>query len=242
MRRYLVHGACAGATGGLASMLMLLLVGERSITRAIAIERARRGPAPVHEMFSRRVQLAGGGAGTVIAGIALGLVLAVVFASVRHRLAGRDDWRRATTVAATAFVTVYLVPWLKYPANPPAVGDPATIGRRTALYLVMIGWSIVASWAAWRLHRWLRADGRPEHQRVPATVAAWAAMVAVALVALPGNPDAVTAPAQLVWRFRLASLGGAAAYWAVCGTVFGWLRLRATAEARPTLALQDQGS
>ena len=189
-------------------------------------------------MFTRRVQLVGGSTGAVIAGIALGLLLAVVFAAVRHRLAGRDDWRRAMTVAATAFLTVYLVPWLKYPANPPAVGNPDSIGQRTALYIVMIAWSIVATWAAWRLHRWLRANGRPEHHRVPATLALYAGLVGLGLVALPANPDAITAPAQLVWRFRLASLGGSAAYWTVCGTVFGWLRLRQAA-ASPVAGLVE---
>ena len=246
MKHYLRRGAIAGAAGGLASALVLLVVGERSISRAIALEQARAGDAPAHEMFSRHVQLAGGALGTLIAGAAFGLIFAVVFASVRHRLAGRDDWRRATTLAAVAFLAVYVVPWLKYPANPPAVGDPDTIDQRTALYVVMVAWSIVAVWGAWRLHRYLRARGREDHLRVPAAVATWAAVVAAGLALLPGNPDAITAPAQLVWRFRLASLAGAASFWAVCGTTFGWLCLAhdgyGTRRAGNVTACPDSGA
>src|SRR3954469_12032441 len=185
MKHYLRRGALAGMAGGLASALVLLLVGERSISRAIALEQARAGGEPTHEMFSRHVQLAGGAVGTLIAGAAFGLIFAVVFAAVRHRLAGRDDWRRATTLAVVAFVTVYLVPWLKYPANPPAVGDPDTINERTALYVVMLVWSIVAAWAGWRLHRWLRARGMPDHLRLPAVVLTWTVIVAAGLALLP---------------------------------------------------------
>lgn len=233
MKAFLKRGALAGAAGGLASALVLLLLGERTVSRAIALEHQRSAAAgeTVHEMFSRHVQLAGGALGTAIAGVAFGVLFAVVYVAVRHRLAGRTEWQRATTLAPIAFLTLYVVPWLKYPPNPPAVGDPDTIDERTALYLVVLVWSIVATWGAWRLHRWLRTQGRPDHVRATATVATWAVVVAIGLVILPGTPDAVTAPATLVWRFRLASLGGAAAFWAVLGATYGWLGVRASAPA-----------
>src|SRR5205823_451042 len=123
MKDHLRRGALAGLAGGLASAVVLLALGERSIAKAVALERAANAAGAHHEQFSRGVQRAGGATGTVIAGVSIGVVLAIVFAAVRHRLAGPDDWRRATRLAAIGFVTVYLVPWLKYPANPPAVGD-----------------------------------------------------------------------------------------------------------------------
>ena len=33
---------------------------------------------------------------------------------------------------------VTVAPWLKYPPNPPAVGDPDTVGERERLYVLMI--------------------------------------------------------------------------------------------------------
>ena len=238
MNRLLKLGALAGLIGGVALALFLRLVGEGPIGDAVALEAERAGAGAgagtgtAHdEMFSRATQQIGGMIGAALYGVCIGIVFAVVFALVRHRLGARDDWRRATTVAALAFLAVVLVPALKYPANPPAVGDPDTIGERTALYLVMIAWSVVATWAGWRLARWLGegAGGRrrAEHVRLTAGAAAWAVIVAVGYIVLPGSPDDVNAPADLVWRFRIASLGGEALFWAVTGTAFGWLLVRA---------------
>ena len=56
-------------------------------------------------------------------------------------------------LAATGFVAIYLVPNLKYPANPPSVGDPETIGARTALYFLMIAISLAAMVGSARLKR-----------------------------------------------------------------------------------------
>lgn len=246
LRTYIRHGLLAGLVGGLASAGVLLALGERAISRAIALESAAAraaGEPPADELFSRHAQLVGGALGTAVVGAAFGLVFAVVFAAVRHRLGARDDGRRSLQLAAVAFATVYVVPWLKYPANPPAVGDPDTIDQRTALYLVMVAWSVVATWGAWRLLGHLRTRGVADHLRAGAVGVAYAVTVGLGFALLPPNPDAVTAPAQLVWRFRLASLAGAAALWATCGWVFGWLCLRyagrsssATATASTTSA------
>jgi len=205
-------------------------VGERSIGQAIELENqaAAQRHELHHDLFSRGVQQFGGALGALLYGLFLGVVFAVVFAAVRHRLAGPDDARRSARLAAAGFVALFLVPFCKYPANPPAVGDPATITRRTVLYLVVLAWSVVALWGAWRLARWLAAasSSAAEPARAGAALAAYCALVAVAYVGLPGPPDPVTAPATLVWRFRLATVGGAALLWAVLGLTFGALALR----------------
>lgn len=127
-------------------------------------------------------------------------------------------------LAAVGFMALSLVPALKYPANPPGVGDPTTVGRRTVLYLSLLTWSLLSTWCWWRL--WARLRAWPEHRRVAATTALYAVLVGAAFVLLPGSPDVVDAPATLVWRFRIASLGGAAVFWAVLGWVLGCLARR----------------
>jgi predicted cobalt transporter CbtA len=151
----------------------------------------------------------------------------VTFAAVRHRLPGRNDWQRSIIWAATAFVVVYLVPFAKYPPNPPAVGDPDTIDERTILYFAVLAWSIGAAYLAVRLGRWMRTREYADPARQSAVAGAWVVLVAAGFMVLPGTPDAVTAPATLIWRFRLASAGGALALWAVIGVVFGLLSLAA---------------
>ena len=225
MIRVLRSGALAGTAGGSAAALFLLAVGERSISEAIALEEAtgHGGDAPI----SRPVQLVGGVVGALLVGAACGAILAIVLAAVRHRLRGSDDVERATRLAAVAYVTLYLVPFLKYPANPPAVGDPATVGRRTALYLLVLAWSVLATWSAWRARVWLASRGVAPSLTGPAAAAVWAVLVGLAFAVLPGSPDPVTAPATLVWRFRVASAGGQAIFWAVTGVALGWLWERA---------------
>ena len=239
MSRMLRFGALAGLAGGLAMALFLLLVGEKSISDAIALEDAAAHAAgESHDaLFDRGTQLAGGFVGSALAGVLLGLVLAVVLAAVRHRLAARDDWRRAVLVAFAGFVTIALVPALKYPANPPAVGDPDTIGRRTTLYVIMLAWSILSAWGGWRLSLWLRERQAADHLRLTAAAALFVVLVAVGFVVLPGTPDEVTAPATLVWRFRVAALGGAAVLWGVAGTVLGTLLLRRAPDRAPASAV-----
>ena len=210
----------AGMAGGGALALVLRLVGEGPIGRAVAVE----GPGG-DALFSRGTQQLGGMAASVLYGAALGAIFTVAYAAVRHRLRAADDWRAAVGLAAAGFVAVFLLPFLKYPANPPAVGDPDTIGRRTALYLLAVAWSLVATWGGWRAWRAFVARGLGVHQAVPATAAAWVALAAIGLVLLPANTDPVAAPATLIWQFRLATLAGAATLWSVLGMTFGWLRL-----------------
>ncbi len=227
MRRYLRDGALAGLAGGAALALVLLATGEESIGRAVELEAGANPGAGGDEMFSRGAQQAGGALAALIWGLCLGVVFAVAYVVLRRHLATRSDWRAAVGLAGVSFLTLNLVPFLKYPANPPSVGDPATIGRRTILYLLMLAWSVVSTAAAWRAARWLDGRGWPDHARLPAVAGLYAAVVVVGLAALPGSPDVVGAPATLVWRFRLASLAGTTAFWAVAGTAFGWLRLSA---------------
>jgi predicted cobalt transporter CbtA len=240
MQRLLKLGALAGLCGGVALALFLRLVGEHWINAAVRLEQSREAAGTAHdEMFSRATQQVGGMIGAAVYGVCMGAVFAVVFALVRHRLAARDDWRRSVTVAAAAFVTLTLVPALKYPANPPAVGNPDTINERTALFVIMIAWSGVALWAAWRLSHWLRGRATPDHVRGPAVLGLWAVIVGFGYAVLPGSPDPVDAPANLIWHFRMASLGGEALFWAVTGCVLGALLMRRTPSPTHDARLED---
>ncbi len=227
MIRLLKQGVAAGMAGGAVLAVVLRLVGEGPLGRAGALE-----GSGADEMFSRGTQQAGGMLAAVLYGAALGAVFTIVYAAARHRLRTTDDWRAAVALATAGFVAVFLLPFLKYPANPPTVGNPDTIGRRTALYLLAVAWSLVATSAGWRAWRALVARGWDTPKAVPATLAVWVALAVVGLVLLPANTDSVTPPATLIWQFRLSTLAGAVAFWAVLGLTFGWLRVRGSDRGR----------
>lgn len=222
MRTELRHGALAGLAGGAALAAVLLVAGEGPLQTAIDLE-----PGGGEEVISRAGQRVGGVVAALLVGVALGLVLAVAVTVLRRRRSG-DAWPTSLGLAAGAFAILQLVPFLKYPPNPPGVGDSASVGRRTMLYAVLLGWSLLSAWAGWRARRWLAGRGAPPHLATPAAIATAGVLVLFAVAVLPAGPDPDAVPASVVWSFRVASLGGWCAYWAVAGTVFAWLSMPGT--------------
>ncbi|MQA88169.1 MAG: hypothetical protein GEV03_27000 [Streptosporangiales bacterium] len=223
----LARGAGAGAIAGVAAGMVSLFVVETQIRAALAVEEARNAGAVGHEeMFSRGVQVVGGVAAVVVVGIALGAVFATAFAAVHRHLPGGSDFGRSVALAAVGFAAVGLLPAIKYPANPPGVGQAETVNDRTVLYFSLILGGLIIAYGVGRLHGLLAArTSWPAPWRATAVAAAAAAAVIAVLLVWPAGPDAVPpdVPATLLWRFRLASLAEVLTLWAVLGVAFGLL-------------------
>jgi hypothetical protein len=167
--------------------------------------------------------------GLVLMGVALGGVFALLFAWAYGRIGPFGARATAALLALGAFVTVTLVPFTKYPANPPTVGNPDTIDRRTVLFVAMICISMLALVAAARIRRGLLHRLGAWNA---ATVAALAfvAVVAAAELVLPAVHETPAGfPADVLYRFRLASLGINAVLWTAIGLGFGLLAERVLA-------------
>jgi predicted cobalt transporter CbtA len=243
----LSRGMLVGILAGILSFCFLKVVGEPQVDRAIAFENAmdaakykandgtakgmsipKEGPEP--ELVSRPVQ-AGIGlfTGVVIYSTAFGGLFALVFAFAHGRMDDFDPKMTSALLALSGIIAVYIVPSLKYPANPPSVGDPETIGARTALYFVVIAISIAAIIAAWLL----RSRLVPHWGRWNATLvgaAAYLVVVVVVGLALPSVNEVPEAfPAVLLWQFRIATAGAQFVMWSTIGLGFGILAERVTA-------------
>ncbi|MFJ8011782.1 CbtA family protein [Streptomyces sp. NPDC096339] len=244
-RILLVRGMLAGALAGLAAFLVAYLIGESKVDAAIAIEEAGHlaaghdhgaEDAPV----SRALQATAGlGTGVILYGVALGGIAALVFCFALGRIGRFGPRATAALVTAGLFVTVTLVPFFKYPANPPAVGDPDTAARRTALYLMMIALSALLAAGMLILGRRLA----PKLGNWNASVVAglgFVLLVGISYAGLPGiNEVPADFPAALIWEFRLASLAIQTALWTTFGLAFGFLAERALVpSAAPKEALQ----
>ncbi|MEV7439598.1 CbtA family protein [Streptomyces sp. NPDC091204] len=233
-RTLLVRGMLAGLLAGAAAFLVAYLLGESKVDAAIAIEEAASAghdhgeEAPV----SRALQATAGlGTGVLLYAVALGGIAALVYCYALGRIGRFGPRATAALVTAALFVTVTLVPFLKYPANPPAVGDPETAGRRTALYLLMIALSALLAAGALILGRRLA----PRLGNWNASIAAGAAFVVaigVSYALLPGiNEIPAGFPAALIWDFRVTSLAIQTTLWTTFGLAFGYLAERALAPA-----------
>ena len=238
LRRGVLAGLLAGVT---ASLFSLLLV-ETPLRAALELEEARSHASGEHsheEMFSRSTQVVGGMVAAVLVGVAVGVVFAVVFASIRHRLPARSDFGRSVQLAAAGFVAVSLLPALKYPANPPGVGETETVGSRTLAYIGIIVAGIAILTAAHYVHRDLVSRGWASAGASSAATVLALLLVGLALWALPAQADPVPAdiPAALLWEFRLSSLAELSSLWTVLGLAFGLLNqpraFRAEGELSP---------
>ncbi|MCY0934143.1 CbtA family protein [Streptomyces sp. H34-S4] len=232
-RVLLVRGMLAGLLAGAAAFLVAYFLGESQVDAAIAIEEAGAHDhggeaAPV----SRALQATAGlGTGTLLYGVALGGIAALVFCYALGRIGRFGPRATALLVAGGLFVTVTLVPFFKYPANPPAVGDPETTVQRTTLYVLMLALGLLLAAAALILGRRLAPRLGNWNASVAASLA-FVAAVAIAYALLPGvNEVPADFPAALVWQFRLASLAIQAAMWTTFGLAFGFLAERALVPA-----------
>lgn len=223
-------GVLSGAVAGIFTGAFGYLLAEPVMDRAVRLEAVRQKAAGEHtvETFSRHTQHLGFLGASVAVAIALGVLYAVA-----HRLLYRgegDAWSRALRLGAAAFFGLSLVPFLRYPSNPPGVGDPATIDSRSHLWTVTLVIGLVGAALASLVARGLRERGVRPSLRQLAAFGVLAATLALTFV-LPDNSDEIAVPVGLVWQFRLLSLATLALLWGALSATYGLLGERAAAKA-----------
>ncbi|MDH6622868.1 hypothetical protein M2271_000655 [Streptomyces sp. LBL] len=227
VRTLLVRGMLAGLAAGVLAFLFAYLVGEGPVDAAIAFEEANSHEHGGEELVSRSLQsTAGLATGVLVFGVAIGGIAALAFCFALGRI-GRFGARATAGLTALAgFFLAYLVPILKYPASPPAVGSPDTLGKRSILFVLMIALSVLLGTAAILLGRRLAVAWGNWNASTAAGVA-FVAAIAVAMAVLPhGGNTPKGFPATDLWEFRLASIGIQAVLWAAFGLLFGYLAER----------------
>lgn len=240
VRPLLVRGMLVGLAAGLLAFAFAYVFGEPQVQHAIDFEEqlARLGHEPAEaELVSRGTQRTIGLLTvTTLVGIALGGAFSLVFAWAYGRIGALGARATAAVLALGAYATITLVPFTKYPANPPTIGNPETIGRRTVLFVAMIAITILAMVAAVRIRRQLlRRVGAWNAATLAA--AAFVAVVVVAQLILPGVHETPAGfPADVLWRFRVASLGINATLWTTIGLGFGVAAERLLAARAPARA------
>jgi len=216
----------AGLLVGLLAGLFAFVVGEPVLDKAIALEEASEG-AHHEEIFSRSTQKVGLFFATGLFGVTVGGVFGIVYAFFRDRLAVGSDLGRSISLSGAVFVGAFLIPFLKYPANPPSVGDPSTIRERTAAYFALLALSLLTMLVAWLSARTLKARGFDAPRRRLMVGVGMVLVVAVLFLSLPAGPSAEGFPSGVLWAFRFSSLGTQVVFWAGLGLLFGWLCERA---------------
>jgi Probable cobalt transporter subunit (CbtA) len=237
MGRLVLRGFIVGIVAGLLAFGWARTFGEPAVETAINFESAHEQaeaaaavaagkPAPPDdpEIFSRAVQSGIGLlTGMVVSGAGLGCLFAVLFAFANGRLGRLGPGPTSVLLAFFGLLSVYLVPALKYPANPPSVGEPDTIKYRTGLYFLMMAISIASTLCALRLRRSLTPRYGSWNASLLA-LGAYLVVIAAVFVLLPQiNEVPSTFPAVTLWNFRLASIGIQTVLWGSIGIMFGYV-------------------
>ena len=223
MRALLRIGLLSGLAAGTTLAACLATFGRAPLRDALALEHNSthdRGTAVHDELFSRGVQEIGGAIGLIVFGVALGVIFTIVLGVVAQHLSGRSAVAGAAQFALIGFVAVVLVPFLKYPGNPPGVGNPDTVNERTLQYFAVLAFSIVLVLFVWQVRRRSQLGPAP---LAWLTVGIYGCGLLAIFLGFPANPDPVAISADLVWRFRLSSLGGLASGWTVMALTAGTL-------------------
>lgn len=221
----LLRGMLVGLLAGVLAFGFAKAFGEPQIDKAISFEdhmAQMHGDAPEEELVSREVQSTFGlFTGVVVYSVSLGGLFALVFAYALGRIGKVGPRGLAALLALAACVAITVVPGLKYPANPPSVGDPETIAQRTKLFFLMLLVSVAAAVIAINAARKLIA------RRGIWAGAILGAALYIVIVSVAGSlfpvinevPEAFSA--VLLWKFRVASLGIQLVLWTTLGLVFG---------------------
>jgi len=226
VRPLLVRGMLAGALAGLLAFAFAYAFGEPQVQAAINFEdhlaRLAHEPAATEVVARGTQRTLGLLTGIVAMGTALGGLFALVFVWAYGRIGAFGARATAALLALGAYMAITLVPFTKYPANPPTVGNPDTIDRRTAVFVAMIAITLLAFVAAARIRRGLLERLGPWNAAI-AACGAFVAVVAVAELILPAVHETPAGfPADVLWRFRISSLGINAVLWTAIGLGFGW--------------------
>ena len=158
----------------------------------------------------------------VILGTSIGALFGIVYALSRNSLPGNHDIKKALILAGIMWLVIFFIPFLKYPANPPTVGEGDTVVLRGTLFLAFTAISGFSAVGFYQLSK--KFQGK---KKLISAIGYGVFITAVAMV-MPDNPDEITAPMNLVDGFRIMSILGVSAFWISIPIILGalWNKFR----------------
>lgn len=218
----LISGALAGLVHGSSNLVLV----EPYLDKAIGIENQKLFASGEEEdtldfwveyQGYRDWQKGGQILAGVILGTSIGSLFGIVYALSRKSLPGNNDVKKALILSGIMWTTLFFIPFLKYPANPPTVGEPETVVLRSILYLSFIAISGFSSLGFYKLSK--KFEGK---KKIISLIGYVGFMIFVFIV-MPNNPDKISAPMELVNGFRIMSVLATSTFWIAVGLFLGYL-------------------
>jgi predicted cobalt transporter CbtA len=222
-----VAGLIAGLLVGGFHNIFTVPVIERAIdfeeAQAALAEPNSPDEAPLISLGTQRWGMAVGGG---IYGAVLGIVFAAGFTLMRKAV---PDWKPlalAVVVATLGFWALSLFPFIRYPLNPPGVGDEGTLTDRQGFQIMFMFFSVVGVGVLMYGVKAIRegaADASIKLKMYGGAMLAYGAYNVIMFFAFPANPDEVAVPIDLLELFRALTMTGQFLTWALmaAGVVAG---------------------
>ena len=153
----------------------------------------------------------------VILGVSIGALFGIVYSLSRQVLPGSNDVKKALILAGIMWLTIFFIPFLKYPANPPTVGDPETVVLRGILHLSFVAISGFGAFGFYQLSKKFKGNKKL------ISAIAYAVFIGGVFLIMPENPDDISAPMNLVHGFRTVSVMAVSSFWIVMPIMLGLL-------------------
>lgn len=219
---FILVSLLSGAMAGIILAGINLFIVEPHIDQAISIEVENSissgEEVNLNELNSYRVwQKEGAFVAGGFIGLAYGAVLGIVYALSRKYLPSSDDRKKALVLAAVMCLSLYIIPFIKYPANPPAVGDPETIGLRENLY---VGYQSMSGLIALGICILFYRFRKVYYIKYLVPIF-YLGLIASIYFIFPANPDEISISMDLVNAFRAVTVTTMIVFWIVLGAVFG---------------------
>ena len=213
----------SGVIAGIILAFLNLGIVEPTIDKAIALEVQKQVSSGENVNMSglidyRYWQKAGAFAGGAIYGAGLAALFGVIFVFTRNKLPGKNNKQKAIFLGGIMWFVLFLMVALKYPANPPAVGDPETIYYRETLY---VGYIMISGLAALGMAViWIKTRINSKKIIIPLM---YAAIMVTAYAVMPSNPDKIEISMDLIQTFRVLTATTIGVFWGILGIIFGSL-------------------
>ena len=142
-----------------------------------------------------------------ILGTSIGSLFGIVYALSKKSLPSRNNIGKTLILAGLMWFTLFVIPFLKYPANPPTVGDGETVVLRGILYLTLIAISGFLAIGFYQIFKRLKAKNRI----LP--IIGYGILISIVFFVMPENPDEISTSMELVNGFRVVAFLTGTVFW-----------------------------
>jgi len=220
----------AGLLAGLVHGMLNIVIVEPYLDTSIGIENQRMfasGEAKDTPEFWQKFadyriwQKQGSIIAGAILGVATGALFGLVFAYSRYKIPSQNEITKALVLAGIMWATLFFIPFLKYPANPPTIGEPSTIALRTELYIAFVMLSGLGALGFSLLYNKIR-------KKRFIVFLGYAGFIGLAFVLMPSYQDKITTSMDIVNGFRMVSAITMTLYWIANAVILGalWRRFQ----------------